>query len=55
VQYNAEDSCIVSYRSRVDCGDDNGTRHDVCEVTFRINPFESKIANDFGGGQRRGS
>ena len=37
-----------SYRSRVDCCDDNGTRHDVCEVTFRIDPFESRIANDFG-------
>ena len=54
-KHNSEDSCTVDYRSRVNRGDDNGARHYVCEVTFRINQFESRIADDFGGGQQMGS
>jgi len=27
----------------------------TCDVTFRIDQFESRIADDFGGGQQRGS
>jgi len=27
----------------------------TCEVTFRIDQFESRIADDFGDGQQRGS